>query len=292
MGAVDLSYVIITHNDAGRLGRAVSSAALAAAARGLDYEVWVVDNGSADHTGELLAALGRVLGPRLRVIRLPRNTGTTYPRNLALSQAAGNIFCVMDSDAEIKGPGLARAMRLLAEFPRVGIAAPRIVVPGRGVYDSAKLLPTLPDKLAKLPGILLGKKTINRDWYPDFPFERIRCVHTAISCCWLLRRDTFQRVGPLDERIFYSPEDVDYCLRCWRAGRAVVYFPGLTVLHHTRQVSHRRPLSRLALSHLGGLLYYYAKHHYWLSRRRPAARFIAPLAAELDPLLARWEGGQ
>lgn len=291
MGAVDLSYVIISHNDAGRLGAAVSSAALAAASRALDYEVWVVDNGSTDHTAALLTDFGRVLGPRLRVISLPRNTGTTYPRNLALSGSKGRFLCVMDSDAEITGPGLNRALRLLADMPQVGIAAPRIVVPGRGVYDSAKLLPTLPDKLAKLPGIFAGKKTINRDWYPNFPFERIRCVHTAISCCWLLRRDTFERVGPLDERIFYSPEDVDYCLRCWRAGRAVVYFPHLTVLHHTRQVSHRRPLSRLAVSHLYGLLYYYAKHRYLLSRRRIAARFIEPLAAELDPLLARWEVG-
>jgi len=285
---VDLSFVIISFDDAGRLPRAISSAAWAAQSSGLDYELLVVDNGSGDHTPRVLAAFEELLGPRLRTIRLPRNTGTTHPRNLALAQARGRLIAVMDSDAEILDADLGRVARLLEEFPQVGIVGPKILLPGGKVYDSAKLLPTLTDKLMKLPGVFTGRPTVNHDWYPGFPFSELRCVHTVISCAWFMRADTVKRIGPLDERIFYSPEDLDYCLRSWRAARAVVYYPFLRVMHHTRQVSHRRPLSRLALSHLWGLLYYYRKHGYWLSRRRAAARWIDPLARRLDPRLAGW----
>jgi GT2 family glycosyltransferase len=284
-----LSCVIITYNDAGRLPKAISSSALAAAGSGWDYEILVVDNGSQDNTSQVLSAFQGVLGDNLRVFKLEQNTGTTVSRNMALKAARGDLVCVLDSDAEILGCDLRALAKLLDQVPEVGIAGPRILLPGGHVYDSAKRLPTLSDKLLKLPGVFLRRPTINHDWYPDFPFERITCVHTAISCCWFFKRGLFERLGPLDERIFYAPEDVDYCLRSWRAGRAVIYYPHLSVLHHTRQTSHRHPFSKTALSHLKGLLYYLRKHGYCFSREAPAAAWIDPLAYALQPRLADWE---
>lgn len=285
----DISYVIITYNDADNLGPAVDSAAEASRAADLDYEVWVVDNGSTDHTGQVLELAGRRLGERLHTIMLGRNTGTTYSRNQALARATGRLFCVMDSDARLLDGSLERVDRLLADFPEVGIVGPAIIMPDGSTYDSAKRFPTLGDKLRKLPSIFLGAAPVNRDWYDDFPFTRLRTVHTVISCCWFMRREVFERLGPLDQRIFYAPEDVDYCLRCWKAGLAVVYYPGLRVLHHTQQVSHRRPLSRTALSHLKGLFYYWAKHRYLWRRDALARRYTAELAQRLDPALAAWD---
>ena len=282
----DLSYIVITWNDAGRLPRCLASAALAGAVSGLDYQIVVADNGSSDHTPAVLAAFGQVLGPRLEVLNLGRNTGTTFSRNRAVERSRGRLLCVMDSDAELLDLDLGPLLRLLEGLPEVGIVGPAIIMPDGSTYNSAKRLPTLSDKLLKLPGILLRRPTLNRDWYPDFPFRKPRCVDTAIACCWFLRRDTWRRVGPLDERIFYAPEDVDYCLRSWKSGRAVIYYPALKVLHHTRHISHRSPLSRTALSHFRGLLYYLDKHHYWLSRRRVVETWIGPLARRLDPLLA------
>nr|MDA8085749.1 hypothetical protein [Nitrospiraceae bacterium] len=87
-------------------------------------------------------------------------------------------------------------------------------------------------------------------------------VETAISACWFLRRDTFLEIGPLDERIFYAPEDVDYCLRIRKSGKRILYCTDLTVLHHTQQITHKKLLGRHALSHFYGLLYYFAKHSY------------------------------
>ncbi|MBI5522095.1 MAG: glycosyltransferase [Desulfarculus sp.] len=284
-----ISFVVITYNDAGRLPRCLVSAALAASASGLDHEILVVDNGSTDHTRPLLEAFGQVLGGRLKTIYLGRNTGTTFSRNRALEASRGRMICVMDSDAEILDLDLRPVLRLLQDFPEVGIVGPAIIMPDGSTYNSVKRLPTLADKLLKLPGILLRRPTINHDWYPGFPFAHTRCVQTAISCCWFLTRDTWQRVGPLDERIFYAPEDVDYCLRAWKAGRAVVFYPHLRVKHHTRHITHKKPFSATSLSHLKGLVYYLHKHGYWLSRRRLVEGTIRPLARVLDLRLARWE---
>jgi len=286
---VDLSYIIIAYNDAAKLPGCLSSCALAAVSSGLSFEIIVVDNGSGDETPRVLESYHKVLGSRLAVIRLERNTGTTYSRNRALQRAQGKYLCILDSDAELLDKDLRPVLGLLDEFPELGIVGPRIIMPDGTTYHSAKRLPTLGDKLLKLPHICLALPPINRDFYPGFPFTRVCCVQTVISCCWFLRREVAERIGPLDERIFYAPEDVDYCLRSWLNGLAVVYFPYLRILHHTKQVTHKRPLSPTALSHLRGLFYYWHKHRYLFSRRHLVKKWVNPLARRLDPLLGAWQ---
>jgi hypothetical protein len=46
----------------------------------------------------------------------------------------------------------------LNEHPKAGIVGPRIIMPDGSIYNSAKLFPTLTDKLMKLPRIFLGTK--------------------------------------------------------------------------------------------------------------------------------------
>lgn len=285
---VDISFVVITYNDAAKLSCCLSSSALAAASSKMSFELIVVDNGSSDHTPQVLEAYERALGDALKIISLGRNTGTTYSRNRALETADGRFICILDSDAQLLDLNLIPVVSFLREFPEVGILGPRIIMPDGFTYDSAKRLPTLTDKFLKLPSLLFGLPPVNRDFYPEFPFREIRCVQTAISCCWFMRQETVERVGSLDERIFYAPEDVDYCLRAWKSGLAVVYYPWFKVLHHTKQVTHKRPLSATALSHLKGLFYYWRKHGYWLSRRVLTRKWVEPIAEHLDPLLRAW----
>jgi GT2 family glycosyltransferase len=111
-------------------------------------------------------------------------------------------------------------------------------------------------------------KTQNTDFYQEFPFKTERDVDTAISACWFIRREHWDKVGDLDEMIFYAPEDLDYSVRVWKAGFRILYYPQFTVLHHTQQITHRKPLSSSSLSHVRGLLYYYLKHGGWFIRPR------------------------
>jgi glycosyltransferase involved in cell wall biosynthesis len=46
-----------------------------------------------------------------------------------------------------------------------------------------------------------------------------------------VRRAVIERVGLLDEAYGMGYEDVDWCLRAWQAGFAVVYFPGARLVH-------------------------------------------------------------
>jgi GT2 family glycosyltransferase len=47
-----------------------------------------------------------------------------------------------------------------------------------------------------------------------------------------IRWETLDRVGVYDETFKMGWEDVDYCIRAWKAGLSCVYQPGIRAIHH------------------------------------------------------------
>jgi GT2 family glycosyltransferase len=261
-----LSFIILTWNSAKYLNKCFDSLIAKCLGEQLEYEVIVVDNGSVDETLSILDTYSNKIQGKIHVIKLERNRGTTYPRNLALRIARGSHICVLDSDTEFGTGSLCGVLDRLQNSPEIGIIAPRLLLENGSVQNSVKLFPTFWDKLIKVPAVFLKRKVYNADFYKDFPFQQPREVDSAISACWIFKRELLKSIGYFDEKIFYSPEDLDYCFRVHKSGKLIVYDPNLTLLHHTQQISHRKPLSRVSLSHFKGLIYYYRKHGGWISR--------------------------
>lgn len=261
-----LSFVMLAWNSERFLERALRSIAEKCRAEGLPFEIVLVDNGSTDRTQQISAALQAEFAGQFSGVRLERNGGTTHPRNIGIRRTRGSYVCIIDSDTALGEGSVTAAVRRLEVDPDVAVLAPKLVLADGTVQNSVKRFPTLTDKLLKVPAILLRRPVPRRDFYTNFPFSTEESVDSAISACWLMRRKLFDEVGYLDERIFYAPEDLEFCMRVRKAGMRILYWPGLVVTHYTQQISHRSPLSRIALSHLAGLIYYYSKHGGWFVR--------------------------
>jgi GT2 family glycosyltransferase len=232
----------------------------------IDYQIIVIDNGSNDRTLSILGHYCTKLPERIRIIKLERNRGTTYSRNLGFKAANSKYICVIDSDTELGVGSLREILDRLQKHAEIGIIAPRLILGNGSIQNSVKRFPTFWDKLIKVPAVILSAKVPTADFYQDFPFEGAREVDSAISACWIFKKELLETIGYLDENLFYSPEDLDYCLRVRKAGKQILYNPCMTVVHHTQQISHRKPFSKISLSHLTGLIYYYRKHGGWFSR--------------------------
>ena len=263
---INLSFIILTWNSERFLAKCFNSIIRKCSREVLSYEVIVIDNGSHDSTTDIVRDYQFKHPDIFHLISLERNRGTTYSRNLGLKRACGVIVCIIDSDTELGEGSLTEIIRRLDTEQRIGIIAPRLMLADGTVQNSVKHFPTMLNKLLKIPRIVFGVKTINSDFYNDFPFTEEREAESAISACWFFRYDILNMVGFLDEKIFYAPEDVDYSLRVWKAGYSLLYYPGFTVLHHTQQITHKKPFSKTSLSHFCGLIYYYCKHGGWFSR--------------------------
>ena len=262
----DLSFVILTWNSEQYIKECLKSIIDKCRAESIRFEVFIIDNGSTDRTKNILEEYKEKLAA-IYTIYLDKNYGTTYPRNMALKKAAGRYICILDSDTEILSGSLRETVQYLEDNVDTGIIAPKLILQSGEVQNSVKKFPTVLHKLEKIKSIIGIRASRNLDFYEGFPFSEKTEVDTAISACWIFRRSLLDAVGYLDEKIFYAPEDVEYCLRIWKMGKKIIYYPGLEILHNTQQLTHNNPFSRVALSHLGGLLYYFRKHSSWFSTK-------------------------
>lgn len=252
-----ISFIILTWNSVKYIENCIFSIIEKCEDEKIAYEILVVDNGSSDKTEDILGKYK----DEIKVIRLKKNFGTTYPRNLALKRTNSDIICFLDSDAILKKGKIKSICQKLLSSDEIGILAPKLILPDGSIQKSVKKFPSLWHKLLKLEKIFFGIEPRKNEYYRTLPLYEVT-VDSAISACWFFRRDLIKIVGYMDERIFYSPEDLDYCLRTWKKGKNVLYYPFFEILHHTQQISHRKRISRNLLTHFKGLLYYFIKHKY------------------------------
>ena len=256
---MNLSFIILTWNSEKYLERCVSSVMHALDDSGLSYEILIFDNGSRDRTPDLLARLAERSDGRLIACFGDTNIGTTRSRNRLFQLAQGECLCVMDSDVELASGVIESMMPMLEQDRDLGIVVPRINYPSGTWQKSFDRFPTVATKIKRLFWL---REMEGHEGQAFQGREEPFYVDYAISAFWLMRRDLLQAVGLLDERIFYAPEDVDFCLRVWKAGRRILYVPYLAVVHHTQEISRGAKLNRAKVSHIRGLAYYFLKHRY------------------------------
>ncbi len=83
-----------------------------------DFELIVVDDGSADETVERAMRFG---DPRIQVIRIPTNGGACAARNLGIEAARGEIVCFLDSDDVYLPRKLERVVARFAARPSLDL---------------------------------------------------------------------------------------------------------------------------------------------------------------------------
>lgn len=106
--ASKISVVVPAYNAAATMERCLQSLK---AQSDKNYEVIVVDDGSADGT----AAISEKMG--FRTVRLPANKGQAVARNRGVAQSSGEIIAFIDSDAAAPADWLARYRDLLRFMP-------------------------------------------------------------------------------------------------------------------------------------------------------------------------------
>ncbi len=253
--SIDLSAVILTWNSGKYIRRCIESLVLDASGSSLDYEIFVVDNGSRDNTKDVLEELSATYKGKLTPIYLPKNFGTTVSRNIALKRVSGRFICLMDSDAYTTAGCLKRLVSTLERHPEIGIVAPRLLYPDGRYQKSSDTFPTFTQKLLRV--IFLRKFEASEAQPPEGPVD---CV---ISALWIMKKDLLNHVGFFDESFFYAPEDIDYCFRTSKAGYTVYYLPDAVAFHDAHERSRSVSNPRFIISHLYGLFIYFFKHSYF-----------------------------
>lgn len=244
-----LSVILISWNGLKYLSKCLASMTFLAGRQ--DVEILVVDNGSSDGTADYI----HNNYPDVITIVLDRNYGVAYARNRALERARGEMLWIIDNDTELSESTFLGMMRFMDENPEVGLAGCRLVDADGTVQESCKRFPGIGEKV---------RNVIHRNGYRyAYGLERMGTrfePEYLIGACQLIRRKAYEAAGPLDEKIFYGPEDADYCIRVRKSGFHLAYVPEYTMLHHWQRVTSNKVFTRMGMKHLAGLIHLYIKH--------------------------------
>jgi GT2 family glycosyltransferase len=178
-------------------------------------EIIVVDNGSTDNSAAFAESLG------VRVLRLERNFGFAAAVNRGIELAKTDWVAIVNNDVTLQ-PEWLEKLYAAAERESAWFAAGKILRLG----DPATIDGTFDEISRGACACRCGAAK------PDGPlWNQARRIRFAPMTAALFRRETFDRVGGLDEAFGSYLEDVDFGIRCALAGLGGVYEPG-AVAHH------------------------------------------------------------
>ena len=243
---------------------------------GLTADIWVVDNGSTDGTPE---AVARGF-PAVRLIARRDNPGFAAANNQALRAALDasppRYFWLLNPDTEVLPGATAALIAAMETHPRVGVAGAKLLYPDGTLQHSAFRFPGLVQlafDLFPFPPRLYETRLNGR--YPrrlydgDVPFF----VDHPLGAAMMVRRETVEQVGLLDEGYRIYCEEIDWCWRMRRAGWRALCVPAARVVHHAGRSTGQVPVPSFV--------------NLWTSRARLYARHHGPVTRRLARILVR-----
>jgi GT2 family glycosyltransferase len=253
----DVSVVVVARNARDDVLRCLRSLEDHA---GTSCEAVVVDDGSDDGTaGAIRAAF-----PSCVVLAKERGEGLPSGRNAALPHVRGRFVLMLDADTEVRPGALPGLVQVLEARPEVGLVGPRLMYPSGELQLSSRRFPpflapfTRRGPIARLRS---DDPSHRRHLMADWDHAEARPVVWVAGAAQMWRVGLPQTIGAYDERVSsYGGEDLDWCLRVWKAGLQVWYVPQAEIVHVWQQATRQSPYGRQSRRALRDWYYLQWKH--------------------------------
>ena len=247
-----LSVVIVSYNVRRFVEQCLDS--VQKASEGIDTEVFVVDNDSADDTVEVI---GRRY-PWVHLIANDENLGFARANNIAIRQAQGEYVLLLNPDTVVAEPTLREAVNFMDAHPQAGGIGVRMHnADGTLAPESRRAIPTPWVSFCKMLGFSRRYYMSHLSW--DEP-GRIEVISGAFC---LLRRKALDQIELLDEDFFMYGEDIDLSFRLLKGGWENWYIPADIV--HFKGESTQKSTFRYVHVFYQAMLIFFRKHYSHLS---------------------------
>jgi GT2 family glycosyltransferase len=233
--SVDLSIIIVNWNTRDLLSQCLASIALdlehsspsVPLLLSSSLEVFVVDNASTDGSAQMV----REKFPWVRLIENGENAGFARANNQAIRESKGRYVALLNSDTEVHRGALEAMLAFMDEHPEAAACGPRLLNGDGSLQPSCHPVLTPGREFWRLIFLdqIWRRATYNQErWNPTVP----RRVEVIKGACLVLRRESLDHVGLLDDRYFMYTEEMDLCHRLLGAGYALWWVPYAVVTHY------------------------------------------------------------
>jgi len=252
-----LSIVIVSYNVRYFLEQALQS--VFHSKTSFVYEVFVVDNASADGSVEMVMHHF----PHVKLIENKVNVGFSKANNQAIRLSASEYILLLNPDTIIQEDTLQKIADFMDGHPDGGGLGVKMI-DGKGKFlpESKRGLPTPSAAFFKLTGLhrIFPKSRIFSQYYMGFlSREKVQEIEVLSGACMLLRRKALEKTGLLDEDYFMYGEDIDLSYRMLKAGYKNYYFPDTQIIHFKGE-STRKESFRYVILFYKAMLLFVRKH--------------------------------
>jgi GT2 family glycosyltransferase len=248
-----LSVIIVNYNVKYYAEQCIES--VFRAAKGIDFEVFVVDNHSHDGSVEYLT---KRFGERITLIDSNHNLGFARANNIAIRQATGQYILLLNPDTFVSEDSLSMVLDFMDTHPKAGACGVMMFNPdGTRAKESRRGLPTPYVSFLKM----LGRS--ERYYMSNLPWDKEGQIDVISGAFCMLTRKCLDNVGLLDETFFMYGEDIDLSYRVKKAGYENWYVPA-TILHYKGE-STQKTSFRYVHVFYQAMLIFFRKHFGHLS---------------------------
>lgn len=259
---VDVSIVLITWKMRDLLDKLLQSMHKYSA--DFTFELIIIDNNSQDGTIELI----KEKYESAILIKNEKNKGVGPARNQGIRIAKGKYIMILDADMEFSDNSILHLFNFMEKNPQAGLIGCKLVDSNGQLQYSCKRFPKFSSMVYRRIEFNFAKnsKSLNNHLMKDWDHNEIAEVDYVIGACQFIRKSVMDKVGLYDDAIFYGPEDMDMCIRIWRNGSKVFYYPFTCIYHHEQRITKKKLFSMITFKHMLGILYLFKKYNGRLSR--------------------------
>ncbi len=243
------SACIVTYNSENKISAAVSS--LKKYTKGVDYKLFVFDNGSSDSTKEAV----KVSDPDAIFTENNENLGFGKANNLCIPFIESKYHFIVNPDIRLDSDTVSLMCEYMDKHPEVVLATPKVLFPDGNEQHLPKKRPKFIYLLARRTPFF-KKKAIEYTMEDQVITEPCE-VELCSGCFSVIRSEVFKGIGGFDERFFMYMEDADLTLRAKQFGK-VMFLPQFHVVHAWER-SSAKSLKYLFI-HISSMLKFLWKH--------------------------------
>jgi GT2 family glycosyltransferase len=216
----------------------------------LRMEIIVVDNGSTDGSPKMV----KKFFSKVVLLKNKDNLGFGAANNRGMKRAKGKYYLLLNSDTIVKRQALEKMVGLMDKQSEIDVLGCRLLNRDESCQPSAGPFPSLPVAAVMLFLEHWGGDLVRKS------FPVLQEVDWVMGAALMIRRETVERVGMMDEGIFMYMDEVEWCYRIKRAGGLVFFWPGAEIVHlggGSSKSGRREPIVNI----VRGLIYFYKKHY-------------------------------
>ena len=196
----------------------------------VDYEVIVVDNASSDGSVDMV---NREF-PEVIIISNSENRGFAAANNQGIAVAQGRYVLLLNSDTIVLDGAIDKVVAFADTHPKAGITGCRVLNEDKTLQLSCFMFPSVLNMtlwITYLFKLFPRSRFFGRERMTWWDRDDVREVDVLTGCFMLVRRESLEQVGLMDERFFMYFEETDWCYRFKQEGWKVMFTPNAEIIH-------------------------------------------------------------